>query len=217
MPTAKTASPAEPDNDELRRRAQRLGLYGLLADWDVVKSEPWVPQVLDIEERERGRRSLERRLRSAKLGRFKPDEVKHLFVDEVLFCYHDKAVPHAEQPADVKMLARLRHNAFVRRDDQQNKIDTARTGEHVLYESFMAGHIDKADAVLAKVKLCKTEVDGYPAFFFFRKAVGIGTGQGPASGYGVAFTDQIIHLDPQIGKDSPDHGDVPPLALRTRR
>lgn len=72
MPTAKTANPAEPGDDGLRRRAHRLGLYGLLADWSDVKSEPWLPRLLDLEERERGRRSLERRLRNAKLGRFKP-------------------------------------------------------------------------------------------------------------------------------------------------
>jgi DNA replication protein DnaC len=37
-----------------------------------VASEPWLPKLFHYEEAERGRRSLERRLRNAKLGRFKP-------------------------------------------------------------------------------------------------------------------------------------------------
>jgi DNA replication protein DnaC len=58
--------------DDLRRRLQRLGLHGLLTDWDEIAREPWLPDLLDREERERARRSLERRLRNARLGRFKP-------------------------------------------------------------------------------------------------------------------------------------------------
>jgi DNA replication protein DnaC len=60
------------DREELRRRVQRLGLHGLLADWEPLAAEPWLPALLEREERERARRSLERRLRQAKLGRFKP-------------------------------------------------------------------------------------------------------------------------------------------------
>jgi DNA replication protein DnaC len=58
--------------DELRSRLQQLGLFGLLAQWDEVGHEPWLPQLVTIEEAERGRRSLDRRLRDARLGAFKP-------------------------------------------------------------------------------------------------------------------------------------------------
>lgn len=67
----KTANSPEP-GDDLRRRAHRLGLSGLLSRWDDIKHEPWLARVVEMEEGERGRRSLERRLRNAKLGRFKP-------------------------------------------------------------------------------------------------------------------------------------------------
>jgi DNA replication protein DnaC len=62
---------SEPTDGRLRERAQRLGLQGLLAHWDEVSTEPWLPHLLDWEEAERTRRSLERRIKSAKLGRFK--------------------------------------------------------------------------------------------------------------------------------------------------
>lgn len=58
--------------DEPRRRATKLGLWGLLANWTQFSTQPWLPQLLDCEETERARRSLERRIHDAKLGKFKP-------------------------------------------------------------------------------------------------------------------------------------------------
>lgn len=59
---------------DLLTRAQDLGLHGLAQHFDEVSEADWVPWLLKHEEDERGRRSLERRLRAAKLGRFKPLE-----------------------------------------------------------------------------------------------------------------------------------------------
>lgn len=56
---------------DLRERAHRLGLHGLLANWDEVMGTPWLAPLLAYEETERTRRSLERRIRAAHLGRFK--------------------------------------------------------------------------------------------------------------------------------------------------
>ncbi len=58
--------------DELQARARRLGLYGLLARWDDVRGADWLPTLLGGEEDERRRRGFERRLRRARLMRFKP-------------------------------------------------------------------------------------------------------------------------------------------------
>jgi DNA replication protein DnaC len=58
-------------NDELRERSRRLGLWGLLDVWDELGEEPWIEKLLESEEKERARRSLERRVRNAKLGVFK--------------------------------------------------------------------------------------------------------------------------------------------------
>lgn len=55
----------------LRDRARKLGLVGLLDRWDDVADEPWLPILLEHEESSRGRRSLERRIRSARLDAFK--------------------------------------------------------------------------------------------------------------------------------------------------
>ena len=60
------------DLDILRTRAKALQLHGLLAHWTDAVADGWVPSLLDWEEQERARRGLERRLREAHIGRFKP-------------------------------------------------------------------------------------------------------------------------------------------------
>lgn len=61
---------------DLRAQAQGLRLHGLLAHWPEVMAEAdaarRVAQWLGWEVQERGRRSLERRLRDAHIGQFKP-------------------------------------------------------------------------------------------------------------------------------------------------
>jgi DNA replication protein DnaC len=67
---ATTLSPAPAD--PLRERAARLKLFGLLAHWDEHRDAPWLTTLIEQEESERQRRSLERRIRGARSGRFKP-------------------------------------------------------------------------------------------------------------------------------------------------
>lgn len=60
------------DHDTLKARLQALKLYGLLQRWDEIGKEPWLASVVEWEEESRSRRSLERRLKRARLGAFKP-------------------------------------------------------------------------------------------------------------------------------------------------
>ena len=55
----------------LLQRAKTLKLHGLINHWDEVASLEWVKLLIDWEEQERSQRSLERRLASARIGRFK--------------------------------------------------------------------------------------------------------------------------------------------------
>ncbi|MFT7374087.1 MAG: DNA replication protein DnaC [Oleiphilaceae bacterium] len=61
------------ENDTLKAHAGALKLHGLLSHWHELTPEqtPWLMQWLDWEISERKQRSLDRRLSSAKLGRFK--------------------------------------------------------------------------------------------------------------------------------------------------
>jgi len=70
-----TLSEAQSLATRLREQAGELRLHGLLGRWAEVMSDPeqarWVAQLLGWEATERHRRSLERRLRAAHIGRFK--------------------------------------------------------------------------------------------------------------------------------------------------
>ena len=74
MSTTKTMASASPEDPGRSRKekAKALGLYGLLDHWEELDGEEWIDRLLAIEEKERARRSLERRVRNAKIGRFKP-------------------------------------------------------------------------------------------------------------------------------------------------
>ena len=56
---------------ELKERARGLKLWGLLANWESMSKQAWVREYLGVEEDERDRRSLERRIHGARLGAFK--------------------------------------------------------------------------------------------------------------------------------------------------
>lgn len=58
-------------SNPLRERAQALRFHGLIAHWADIADAPWLAALLQWEEDERMRRSLERRLKGAQLGRFK--------------------------------------------------------------------------------------------------------------------------------------------------
>ncbi len=60
------------ENNALKARLQALKLYGLLERWDEIRDAPWLETVVEWEEESRSRRSLERRLKRARLGSFKP-------------------------------------------------------------------------------------------------------------------------------------------------
>jgi DNA replication protein DnaC len=60
---------SDPD---LLERVKNIGLHGLASRWDEYASEPWLTALVGLEEVERQRRSLERRLKNARIGRFKP-------------------------------------------------------------------------------------------------------------------------------------------------
>ena len=58
-------------------RASALQLHGVLAHWSDCAGQPWLEPLLGWEETERARRSLERRLRCAHIGRFKMLAARH--------------------------------------------------------------------------------------------------------------------------------------------
>jgi DNA replication protein DnaC len=58
--------------DALQERAKALYLHGLLAHWGEAIDAGWPATLIGWEDEERARRSLERRIKAAHIGRFKP-------------------------------------------------------------------------------------------------------------------------------------------------
>ena len=58
-------------SDTLLQRAKTLKLPGIISHWDEIKETAWIQTLIEWEEQERSRRSLERRIRTATIGRFK--------------------------------------------------------------------------------------------------------------------------------------------------
>ncbi len=58
--------------DPLMARARALKLHGLLAHWEEIGETGWIEPLIGWEEQERARCGLERRMKRARLGRFKP-------------------------------------------------------------------------------------------------------------------------------------------------
>ena len=118
------------DPDDRRRRAEALHLYGLLAHWNEVVGADWLPRLLDWEEQERRRRSLERRLKDAHIGSFKP------------LCDFDWSWPKRCDRAAVEALMALDFVA-----DKANIVLVGPNGvgksmiaQNIAYQALIAGH-----------------------------------------------------------------------------
>lgn len=58
--------------NNLKERAKNLGLNGMIANWSKFESQEWLSELIEIEEKEKDRRGIERRNREARIGHFKP-------------------------------------------------------------------------------------------------------------------------------------------------
>ena len=61
-----------------------------------------------------------------------------------------------QKPADVEVLARLRHHGFVGRDDQHDQVDAAGAGQHVLDEALVARDVDEREVDRRRFEMRET-------------------------------------------------------------
>jgi DNA replication protein DnaC len=113
---------------EIKTRLKTLGLFGLIACWEHIADKPWLPEVLAIEERERQKRSLERRLRNSRVATFKPmtdfdwswpkkidrDAVEELFTLGFVKTGHNAVLVGPNGVGKTMVLKNLAHQAVVR-------------------------------------------------------------------------------------------------------
>jgi DNA replication protein DnaC len=118
----------EPQSPELKARLKALGLFGLIACWDEIADKPWLREVLAIEEREKQKRSLERRLRNSRVGPFKPiadfdwnwpkkidrEAIEELFTLAFLKSGHNGVLVGPNGVGKTMILKNVAHHALVR-------------------------------------------------------------------------------------------------------
>jgi hypothetical protein len=115
------------------------------------------------------RRVFEKRIFD-QLGDVELDEFEQFFVDQIDFREHDQTGFGFEQPADLEMLARLRHDALVGRDDEHaTRSMPLAPASMFLTKRSWPGHVDETDPHVAQIELGETDVDRDAALFFFRQ------------------------------------------------
>ncbi len=120
------------NTEQLKQQAIELRLYGLQAHWQELTEEqyPWLEKLLAWEIAERKQRSLEHRLSSAKLGRFKP-------LSEFDWDWPDKIDPtaiHALMQLD--FLTEAGNIIFI----GSNGVGKSTIAQNLAYQAVMQGH-----------------------------------------------------------------------------
>lgn len=127
---AATTNRSPQMSEALRDRARKLGFYGLVASWADVAGQPWIEPLIRAEEEERHRRSHDRRVKRANLGRFKP------MAD---FDWSWPKVIDREQIEELFTLDFLGENANVILVGP-NGIGKSMIGQNLAYTALLAGH-----------------------------------------------------------------------------
>lgn len=140
------------DQKELKKLASRLGFRAIEANWSEYAEAPWLEALLRAEEAERESRSLERRIKDADIGQFKP------------MAEFDWSWPQKINRDQVEELFSL---SFL--DEKANVVFVATNGlgktmisQNLAYKALLAGHktrFVKASTMLDELLQC----DGGPA------------------------------------------------------
>ena len=85
---------------------------------------------------------------------------------------------HTQQLQNLEMLAGLRLDRLVGRDDQQHQIDAAHTGQHVAHKAFVPGNVNKPQlqffaAGPGQLHVREAQINGDAAALLFFQSVGV--------------------------------------------
>lgn len=90
---SRASSSPDPSDGKLAARLAKLGLYGVMKELSALGATALIERLVEIEELERTRRSLERRVKSAKIGKMKmmadfdwswPKKIDRESIEEIL-------------------------------------------------------------------------------------------------------------------------------------
>ena len=128
--------------------------------------------------REDGRTFKERPLQE--IGHVLTGELQHLLIHHIDFGEGHEAVLHTKKGTYFKVLTGLRHDAFIRSDDEQNEVDAGSAGHHGAHKTLMPGHVHNAHAfATGQIRVGEAQFDGDAAPLLFAEAVAVDAGESP--------------------------------------
>ena len=105
-------------------------------------------------------------------------QLQQFLVHDVRLGQRHDPVAHAQQLDDGQVLHRLRHDAVVGGDDQQEEVDAGRPGHHGAHEALVARHVDHAQpGARRQLQLRVAELDGDAALLLLAQPVGVLAGE----------------------------------------
>ena len=110
------------------------------------------------------------------------DEVEPGRVDQVALGQGDHPPGQSQQAEDVEVLAGLRHDRVVGRDDQHRQVEPRGPREHVPDESLVTRDVHQGQVVPAQFHRGEAEVDRDSPLPFLGQTVGVDPGQGAHQG-----------------------------------
>lgn len=132
---------------ELIAKAKRLGFHGMVAHWEDYSTQPWLQDLLVLEEEEKRLRSFARRIRDAKIGQFRPlaefDWTWPKRIDREL----------VEELFTFKFLTQGANVVFM----APNGLGKSMLAQNLAYQALLAGHdakFVKASKLLGELSEC---------------------------------------------------------------
>src|ERR1700693_938171 len=110
------------------------------------------------------------------------DYVQGFTVNQIRLSQNGNAAAYRKLAADVEVFARLWLDRVIGGNHEQHQVDATYAGQHVAYESLVAGDIYEAQAEnfaarAGQIEMGEADVDRDATAFFFFQAGGVDGGQ----------------------------------------
>src|SRR6266550_1097170 len=95
-------------------------------------------------------------------------ESEQFLLNQIRFSDYHETPAHIEQPADIEVLACLRHHALIGRYYKCDGVNSMHSRQHILNEALVTWHINKANSNIAQIQIGETQIDSDAPALFFR-------------------------------------------------
>ena len=95
------------------------------------------------------------------------DQLQRLGIHQIRLRHRDDAGGNVQQPANLEMLPRLRHDGFIGRHHEHDAVDAADARQHVLHETFVARDVHERHIHIVDHHVREAQIDRDATFLLF--------------------------------------------------